>query len=855
MKKQTILLCLSIFLFLTNTTSAQKLKPAFDALSIGEYEEAEKLLNRATRKKIESPIANFALGKIFFDSLSGRKNNQRAYDFFQRSAEKFSKTDPKKIETYKTIYNIKPADCDSMSRLCALEDFYQARNNFKHYSCYDNDTLTKKFLAKYGKKYPDLRKQMLFSIDSLDYLSAYYFARCYWIFEKKDILCYKFFNDILNDKRPHPYADSILPAIKNIQKEAYDEILKTGYPAKMEIFRLYFDPTFMVEHRRVYNKYFYCQQYPVTPPEKDLKLFEEIKKYDNAYNVSKDARSEDTLRKKIKQFAPTDYGFQLIKILTQPSLKEKNWQAAINIYLEFRQLYPNHHTEIDKIIGILSESNPPEFPNVEKLPEEVNSPLYRENYAPAISPDMKKLYFVQDMDFRDFSSQEDMYMSEFKDGKWQMSQPIERFATLYSNEATEHIYPDDNQMVIFLNGKLYLSDKQDDGSWGAPYLMESKTDKYGKNGINGGYWQADAYFSADGQTMLFASIRKIPKIDTTMMLGKISPYNIDIYVCTKTEDGMWSMPQNIGPTINTSRDDRSPRLSPDLKTLFFTSQGHYGMGGYDIFMSKRLSDTSWTEWSEPVNLGRKINTYDDEPFFFNAYDGKTIFYSVYDRIENKSEIYSAQLPEKFRAETTSLLTGKINDSFGKPIHANISWEDVNTGRFLGTLKNDPVTGEFSITLPLGREYIYFVNADGYFPQSGLFDTKQAQESLLKNDSIALISVNEMIEKNIKIVIKNIFFEFNKADIQPRSLSQIKQIAKFLELNPDLKIEISGHTDKSGSQEYNQKLSLERAESVKNELVKLGIYSSQLTTKGYGSSKPISSNDEENRRVEFSIIKQ
>jgi outer membrane protein OmpA-like peptidoglycan-associated protein len=317
---------------------------------------------------------------------------------------------------------------------------------------------------------------------------------------------------------------------------------------------------------------------------------------------------------------------------------------------------------------------------------------------------------------------------------------------------------------------------------------------------------------------------------------------------------MWGVPFNIGKTINTRFVDRSPRLSPDLKTLFFTSNGHYGLGGYDIFMSRRLSDTSWTEWSEPVNLGRIINSAFNEVFFFNAYDGKTIFYTKGNsNVSSNHDIYTAKLPEKFRAETTSLLTGTVTGSNGKPIHSTIVWEDFNTGTHLGNLKNDPVTGKFSITLPLGRQYEYFIEADGYVPQSGIFDTRDATDTQVMKDSIALYTINEMIDSSLSVVIKNIFFDFDKYELKPESMGEIRHLAKFLIANPDLSVQIAGHTDNVGSEQHNQQLSENRANAVRDALVKLGVTPHKIKAQGYGSTKPISSNDAENRRVEFSII--
>lgn len=853
--KKAILLFFVFILGIIGNADAQKLKKAYEKLRAGEYEDAESMFNKATKKKLEPGAAYFALASIRFDTASGRKDNQKAFDLYQKAKDKLARLDQKTLDAYKATYgmDIRAAVCDSMMRLCALQDYYAVYKNFNNYICSSQDTISQKFLAKYGKKYPDLRDRLTYSIDSLDYLIATYLAKK-WILGREHLSgkyqCIKCFDEIFDDQRPHPFHDSVLNTVHKIQQEIYDEIVQDGNYKRMSSFRWQYDPTYEKELRYLYHWFYYSNTYPFEAAPKDTALMWEIQTFDN--DTSSTKFDEPNLKKYIEKFAPTEYGFRLLKMHTRPYLERKNWEAAINIYLKYRDLYPQRRDDIDKIIGLLSETNPPRFIDEQRLPEQINSPIYLNDYAPVITPDMKKLYFVRDMDMRT-QHQEDMFVSEFKDGKWTEAKPIDRFATLRYNEATEHIYPDENMMILFLNGEFWVSEKQENGTWGAPYKFESKTDKYGAGGVNGGFWQADAYFSADGQAMLFASFRET--IDT-VGIGAFTEenFNIDIYVSLKEEDGMWGVPFNIGKTINTRFVDRSPRLSPDLKTLFFTSNGHYGLGGYDIFMSRRLSDTSWTEWSEPVNLGRIINSAFNEVFFFNAYDGKTIFYTKGNsNVSSNHDIYTAKLPEKFRAETTSLLTGTVTGSNGKPIHSTIVWEDFNTGTHLGNLKNDPVTGKFSITLPLGRQYEYFIEADGYVPQSGIFDTRDATDTQVMKDSIALYTINEMIDSSLSVVIKNIFFDFDKYELKPESMGEIRHLAKFLIANPDLSVQIAGHTDNVGSEQHNQQLSENRANAVRDALVKLGVTPHKIKAQGYGSTKPISNNDAENRRVEFSII--
>ena len=851
MKK--IFVLLMILAVAANAADAQKLKKAYEKLRAGEYEMAESMFNNATKKKLEPGAAYFALATIRFDTASGRKNNQVAFDLFQKAKDRLARESAKAIDAYNATYgfNIRTAVCDSMMRQCALQDFNAVYKNFSNYICSADDTLSQKFLAKYGKKYPDLKSRLTYSIDSLDYQIACYLAKK-WIFGSEQLQNphIKCFDEIFDDQRPHPFHDSVLASVKRIQTEIYNEIIQDGNYQYFSLFRWWFDPQYEKDYRYLYNTFLYSNTYPYEVNPKDTAFMWEIRAFDTDTSASKN--DEKYIKKHIEKFAPTEYGFRLLKRLTRPYIVNKDWETAISLYLKYRDIYTPQRELIDRIIGLLSEPNPPSFVDEQRLPDQINSPVYLNDYAPVITPDMRHLYFCRDMDMRP-SHQEDMYVSEYKDGEWTEAKPIERFATLFDNESMEHVYPDENMMVMFLDGEFWVSEKQENGIWGAPYKFESKTDKYGAGGVNGGRWQADAYFSADGQAMLFASARET---FDTVGVGAFTEenFNIDIYVSLKDEDGMWGMPFNIGKTINTRFVDRSPRLSPDLKTLFFTSNGHYGLGGYDIFMSRRLSDTSWTQWSEPVNLGRNINSAYNEVFFFNAYDGRTIFYTRGNsNVNSNHDIYTAKLPDHFRAETTSLLSGTVTGSDGKPIRSSIVWEDANTGIHLGNLKNDPVTGKFSITLPLGRKYEYFIEAEGYVPQSGIFDTRDATDTQVMKDSITLYTINEMIDSSLSVVIKNIFFDFDKYELKPESMGEIRHLAKFLIANPDLSVQIAGHTDNVGSEQHNQQLSENRATAVKDALVKLGIPPHKIKAQGYGSTKPISSNDAENRRVEFSII--
>ena len=290
--KKAILLLLVFILGIIGNADAQKLKKAYEKLRAGEYEDAESMFNKATKKKLEPGAAYFALASIRFDTASGRKDNQKAFDLYQKAKDKLARLDQKTLDAYKATYgmDIRAAVCDSMMRLCALQDYYAVYKNFNNYICSSQDTISQKFLAKYGKKYPDLRDRLTYSIDSLDYLIATYLAKK-WILGREHLSgkyqCIKCFDEIFDDQRPHPFHDSVLNTVHKIQQEIYDEIVQDGNYQRMSSFRWQYDPTYEKELRYLYNWFYYSNTYPFEAAPKDTTLMWEIQTFDNDTSSTK----------------------------------------------------------------------------------------------------------------------------------------------------------------------------------------------------------------------------------------------------------------------------------------------------------------------------------------------------------------------------------------------------------------------------------------------------------------------------------------------------------------------------------------------------------------------------------------
>ena len=423
--------------------------------------------------------------------------------------------------------------------------------------------------------------------------------------------------------------------------------------------------------------------------------------------------------------------------------------------------------------------------------------------------------------------------------------------TADGNEAALSISADGNMMLLFYNGDIYYSEKII-GGWSGKKIFPS---------INlEDDWEADASITADGNAVIFTSDRKggigLHHPFSTSYHGGYSG-NTDIYISVKTETG-WSKPFNIGTDINTPFAERTPFLHPDMKTLYFSSEGHNSIGKLDVYKSTRLNENSWTEWSEPVNLGKEINSPNKEWGYKISTDGKIAYYTNFH--DGESDINFIELPKELQPEIVITISGTVTDkNTKKTLKANIIWEDLQTNKKVGQLQSDPNTGKYIITLPMGKNYGFYVEKNEYYPLSGNIDLtkKEQSENIVKH--FQLITIESIINEQVAIPLKNVFFDYDKYSLKPESFPELNRFANFLKKNPNLKIEISGHTDDKGADDYNNNLSGNRAKSVKKYLVSQGCNENMLSAKGYGKFKPIADNSTEagrakNRRVEFKVLK-
>ncbi len=479
----------------------------------------------------------------------------------------------------------------------------------------------------------------------------------------------------------------------------------------------------------------------------------------------------------------------------------------------------------------------------------INTP-YPE-YLPSITAEGNTLVFT-----RRVRGQEDVFFSKKEQNEWQMPLPLEGINTP-DNEGSQYISADGSLLVFvkcsdrsgYGSCDLYFSEKKGD-SWTKPQNMGQP--------INTRAWESQPSLSADGRTLYFASSRK----------GSLG--GRDIWRSQRNEAGEWSNPVNLGRRINTLADDEAPFFHPDNQSLYFMSKGHPGMGGYDLFLSKKEASG---RWGIPQNLGYPINTKGNEGALFITLDGMTAYFAkdhlpeaATEKINSRKQpdIYAFELPEKWRPNPVTYAKAKVKDalSLKNIVAAKVEVIDLVSGEIFTTAKTDS-HGNFLTCLPMGGNYALNIHKEKYFFHSENFEL--LEKSSLRAPFLLEIALQPIPDsdkpfaiKTQPIILKNVFFESGSAELKAVSLSELDRLKELLVENPNLNIQINGHTDSIGSESDNLQLSENRAEAVKNYLVEQGIHPSRLQHKGFGESQPIDTNETEtgrknNRRTTFVLI--
>jgi len=509
---------------------------------------------------------------------------------------------------------------------------------------------------------------------------------------------------------------------------------------------------------------------------------------------------------------------------------------------------------------------------IENLGPNVNSAYT--DYGPVISADESVLIFTSrrpettggGIDISDNGYYEDIYSSENISGKWNKAANLGENLNTKLNDAAMGLSPDAQELFIFKGrngGDINISKLKGD-QWSKPSSLPST--------INTPDWESAASLSYDGKTLYFVSDNK------DKSLG-----GADIYLSKKQTDGSWGPAQNLGNVINTPEDELGVFILPDDRTIYFSSNGHKSMGGLDIFRSI-LQDNG--KWSKPENVGYPINTPDNDLFFVVSASGKTAYYStVREDSYGFTDIYKIKFLDprrqilqtsednllacltvstnesvvdsaiKLNTVRLTIVKGTIIDENSKqPLEATIEIIDNDKNQVIFTTMSNSKTGKYLVSLPSGKNYAIVVKKPGYMYFSENFNLPQATsyQEVVKDVPMSDVVVGA------KTVLKNLFFDLGVSNIRPESSGELNRMIEFLKEYPTIRIEISGHTDNTGSEAFNNKLSTDRAKAIVDYLIQRGISSSRLEAKGYGWTKPVATNDTEegrqqNRRVEFKIL--
>jgi outer membrane protein OmpA-like peptidoglycan-associated protein len=358
--------------------------------------------------------------------------------------------------------------------------------------------------------------------------------------------------------------------------------------------------------------------------------------------------------------------------------------------------------------------------------------------------------------------------------------------------------------------------------------------------VNSQWWDSQPVISANGKQLFFSSKRAGGK------------GGADIWMSVKLPDGKWSQPINLGDSINTPGDEMAPFLHADGKTLYFSSTGWTGLGGFDLFIARK--DFAG-QWSKVQNLGYPLNTNANEINIFVSLDGtKTWISSDRKSGEGGFDIYCLQTYRQIRPEKVMFVKGVVMDAMtGKLLEAKVVLTNLMNNRIEDSCTSDPLTGEFLMVLHPGTEYAFNISKKGYLFYSKNINLKDSVAKHVQQ-SFKL----SPYKRGEQIVLNNIFFDFNSARLKAASQTELSNLLNMLKENKTLRLLISGHTDNVGKDSYNEKLSTERAFAVYSFLIQNGIDKSRLEYKGFGRSKPIASNASDegrriNRRTEITVL--
>lgn len=539
-------------------------------------------------------------------------------------------------------------------------------------------------------------------------------------------------------------------------------------------------------------------------------------------------------------------------------LDEGNFEQAKANYQWFLQYDKRGDHRTDALLGVKTAdfrkyalAHPVPF-NPENLGPNVNS--VDDEYLPALTVDGGTLVFTRRFPRKPTTTattaeEEDFYISQRTASGWSKAIRMAEPVNSNDNEGAQCVSQDGRVMFFTACGR------RDGGGRCDIYMCTNKGDKWSRPrnlgpDVNSAAWESQPSFSIDGKTLYFSSDRK------GGYGGK------DIWK-TVFMNGHWTAPENLGPTINTPGDESSPYIHYDDKTLYFSSNGHAGMGGLDLFLS-HCTDTGW---ETPTNLGYPINSAGDESGLIVAANGSTAIYaSEREGGFGGQDLYAFELPVEVRAAVTFNVKGCVYDKKSQQkLKCFIQVFDVTREdrvKEVAEVSSDALDGSYMVSLPNSGSYAFQISADGYLFYSENFDFEVGNANAPdgKAYSFSRDIALTPIEVGESIVLSNVFFAFGTSTLLEESRVDLDKVLDIMQKNPSLKVELAGHTDNIGKPADNQRLSEQRAKAVFDFLVGKGVASERLSYKGYGDTRPVADNNTEegraqNRRTTFTVVER
>lgn len=569
--------------------------------------------------------------------------------------------------------------------------------------------------------------------------------------------------------------------------------------------------------------------------------------------IQTDLNNDEAARQALTKAVDINAAFFPPSLFYLAALEQRmeNYERAREYYLRFARASKDEDPLKAKAqLGIEScdfavqaKANPVPFKPVNLGPE-INSD--RPEYFPCMTADGETILYTRLVEDRRSlqGKQEDFYIAQKKDGKWLPSLPLTGVNTA-QNEGAPTLSLD-GQVLIFtacenIDGwgsysglgscDLFFTQRSGD-FWDTPRNM-------GK--VNSYKWDSQPSFSADGRTLYF--VRGVS--------GANGISSQDIYTSHIGEDGTWTKPEKIKGAVNTPYEEESVLIHPDGQSLYFASNGHPGMGGMDLFVSRKLSDGTW---GTPENLGYPINTGGSENSILVAANGSlAMFASDREGGYGDLDLYSFELPEARRAGMVSYVKGEVFDAVSfRKLQANFELIDLANGEVVVSSYSNEGDGSFLVCLPPNRNYALNVSRQGYLFYSDHFSLGESTSTPFELE-VPLKKIRE----GSSVVLNNVFFDTDSYTLRDESKIELEKLVQFLQSNAQVSIEIGGHTDDVGSDSDNQVLSERRANAVVAYLVSRGIAQERLSSVGYGESVPLVANDSQenrakNRRTEFKI---